>query len=86
MVQGLPLIKKVVCGDAHSIVLSTEGDVFVFGFSYQGQLGLGLTGDSETFQIFVPVQLKITNKTSQRLKIADIYAGSTFTLFKTTDG
>lgn len=35
-----------MCGDAHSVVLSVDGDVFVFGFSYQGQLGLGLTGDS----------------------------------------
>jgi alpha-tubulin suppressor-like RCC1 family protein len=43
---------KVACGDAHSLVLTSEGKVFVFGFCYQGQLGLGLTGDNETFQVF----------------------------------
>lgn len=37
-------MKAVACGDAHSIVLTHEGKVYVFGFSYQGQLGLGLTG------------------------------------------
>jgi alpha-tubulin suppressor-like RCC1 family protein len=39
-------VRKVACGDAHTLVLTEEGEVYVFGFSYQGQLGLGLTGDS----------------------------------------
>jgi alpha-tubulin suppressor-like RCC1 family protein len=51
-VEGIPFIKKSVCGDAHSVLLSEDGDVFVFGFSYQGQLGMGITGDSDVFQIF----------------------------------
>lgn len=46
------LAVKVVCGDAHSLVLTVEGKVYVFGFCYQGQLGLGLTGENEIFQIF----------------------------------
>lgn len=37
---------KAACGDAHSLVLTEDGKVWVFGFSYQGQLGLGLTGES----------------------------------------
>lgn len=49
---------KVSCGDAHSLILTAEGKVYVFGFCYQGQLGLGITGDSETFQMFEPVELE----------------------------
>lgn len=52
MINGIPNIKKSVCGDAHSVLLAENGDVYVFGFCYQGQLGLGLTGDSDIFQIF----------------------------------
>ena len=50
-------MKKCVCGDAHSVVLTEKGEVYVFGFSYQGQLGLGLTGESEVFQVFEPTLL-----------------------------
>lgn len=77
-INKLPKIVKSVCGDAHSVLLSEDGEVFVFGFAYQGQLGLGITGDSEYFQVFEPVRLDISDK-----KIVDIYAGSTFTFFKT---
>lgn len=44
-IKSIPTLAiKVVCGDAHSLVLTTDGKVYVFGFCYQGQLGLGLTG------------------------------------------
>lgn len=61
-IGGLKNIKKCVCGDAHSVALSTSGEVFVFGFCYQGQLGLGLTGESECFQVFEPTKLTFEDK------------------------
>lgn len=74
----MPKIIKSACGDAHSILLSEKGEVYAFGFSYQGQLGLGITGESETFQIFEPIKLDFDG-----IKIIDIFVGSTFTFFKT---
>ncbi len=57
----------------------------MFGFSYQGQLGLGITGDNDVFQIFEPVKLNFSHKNKGN-KIVDIYAGSTFSFFKTSEG
>ena len=56
----------------------------MFGFSYQGQLGLGLTGESDTFQIFEPMKLSF-EEFNKKTVIVDIFAGSTFTFFKTSD-
>lgn len=67
-----------MCGDAHSLVLTVEGKVYVFGFCYQGQLGLGVTGDSESFQVFEPVEQSFFKE-----KVVDIFAGPTFSFFKT---
>jgi len=78
-IKELSRIKKVACGDAHTLALTEDGKVYVFGFSYQGQLGLGLTGESEVFQIFEPVRLDFFNST----KIIDLAAGSTYSVFVT---
>ena len=78
-IKGLERVTKVACGDAHTLVLTKEGRVFVFGFSYQGQLGLGLTGESSQFQIFEPVALEFFKDT----RIQSISAGSTFSVFLT---
>lgn len=72
---------KVACGDAHSLVLTAEGRVWVFGFSYQGQLGLGLTGESERFQVFEPTELNAFKDS-----VSDIWAGPTSSFFKTNKG
>lgn len=69
---------KVACGDAHSLVLTAEGRVVVFGFCYQGQLGLGLTGESESFQVWEPVEQGFFNE-----RVVDLWAGPTFSFFKT---
>ena len=71
----------MACGDAHSIVLTEGGRVWVFGFSYQGQLGLGITGESETFQIAEPTELVLSQGV-----ISNIWAGPTSSFFKTIHG
>ena len=35
------VIKKVVCGQYHSLLLSTEGDIYAFGCNQFGQIGNG---------------------------------------------
>ena len=32
-------VKQVACGEAHTLVLDSRGDVFAFGWSELGQLG-----------------------------------------------
>lgn len=48
LVEPLPIesltgikIKKLSCGEAHSMVLTEEGKVYGWGFTSNGQLGLG---------------------------------------------
>ena len=34
-----PNIKTIACGGKHSLVLTTDGDLYTFGYGQQGQLG-----------------------------------------------
>ncbi|KAM7535572.1 hypothetical protein Aperf_G00000103415 [Anoplocephala perfoliata] len=41
--KGLRVIKQVECGQDHSLVLSSEGEVYAAGLSTDGQTGVGTT-------------------------------------------
>src|SRR5689334_17101170 len=43
-------IKKISCGENHSILLSEEGTLYSFGRNGSGHLGLGNTTDQSTPQ------------------------------------
>jgi alpha-tubulin suppressor-like RCC1 family protein len=34
-------ICKISCGSAHSLMLSSDGDIYTIGFNNYGQLGIG---------------------------------------------
>ena len=78
------IIVQVACGDAHSLSLTQSGAVYGWGYTNSGQLGLGITGDNYdpgnptiSLQIGEPTLIeKLSN-----IKICQIYAGSTFSLF-----
>ena len=36
-----PEIKQIICGGYHTMIWRNNGDVLVFGYNYDGQLGLG---------------------------------------------
>jgi len=38
------LIKSIGCSREQSLLLSTEGDIYVFGRNYEGELGIGISG------------------------------------------
>ena len=74
-------VKMVACGDAHSLVLMSNGKVYGWGYTNAGQLGLGITGDNvdanpiyNTIQIREPViieslaNLNITKVTMNNLE------------------
>ena len=38
--EGL-VVKQVACGDAHSLALTQGGQVYGWGYTHSGQLGMG---------------------------------------------
>ena len=75
-------ITKVVCGEAHSLLLTNTYDVYGWGFNSNGQLGLGFCADSFEMgmgmfnsRVFTPRKVPIKEK------IIDIEAGKTFSFF-----
>ena len=77
-------IIDIAAGVAHSIALSEDGEVYGWGNSNYGQLGLGFSGESfepgtgnAESSIYEPTLIKHLRGT----EIARVYAGSTFTMF-----
>lgn len=59
-------VKKMVCGIEHTLVLTTNGDIFAFGSGMRGQLGIG-----ELINIDRPVLVDAL----AGIKIVDVAAG-----------
>ena len=77
-------IIKVSCGEAHSLALSSKGEVYSWGYGSNGQLGLGFCEDSfepglaaQLSRKFTPQYLKSLEDTN----IKDVQCGKTFTMF-----
>lgn len=78
-IDGVNIV-QIACGDAHSLALSQFGQVFTWGFSSSGQLGLGISGEtSDPSQRNIKEPVLIDKLAS--VKITEIYAGYTFSLF-----
>jgi len=41
LIEGNPKIKRVACGELHTLVVTNNGDMYVWGDNKMGQLGLG---------------------------------------------
>jgi len=80
--EGVQIV-QVACGDAHSLALTNKGQVYGWGYTNSGQLGLGITGDNfdptahATLQVKEP---KLIDKINH-MKTKEIFSGSTFSLF-----
>lgn len=77
-------VTQVACGDAHSLALTSLGQVFGWGYTNSGQLGLGVSQDNwepgvSKYNLQVPEPVLIEKIRS--IKITEIFAGSTFSLF-----
>jgi E3 ubiquitin-protein ligase HERC2 len=78
------VIVKVAAGEAHSLALTQNGEVYGWGYTNSGQLGLGYTNDGfernapkQPIRIAEPVLIEKLKP----LKIIDIFAGATFSFF-----
>ena len=82
-------IIKIVCGEAHTVVLNSKKEVYSWGFGSNGQLGLGFCEDSfelgtglSKSRIFTPKKIQsLHNK-----QISDIQCGKTFSMFIDSNG
>lgn len=80
------IIVKVAAGEAHSLALTQNGEVYGWGYTNSGQLGLGYTSDS--YEVNAPKQPSRISEPVlidrlKPLKIIDIFAGATFSFFMT---
>lgn len=48
------LVKKVQCGSSFTLALTTEGDLYSWGFGKSGSLGLGETSSS-----YIPLKIQM---------------------------
>jgi alpha-tubulin suppressor-like RCC1 family protein len=77
-------IIKISCGEAHSLALSSKGEVYSWGFGSNGQLGLGFCEDSFEPGLAAQKSRKFTPqylKSLEDVNIKDIQCGKTFTMF-----
>jgi alpha-tubulin suppressor-like RCC1 family protein len=56
------IIKDIKCGGDHTIILSSNGRVYVFGHGYTGQLGLGNTKNFDRPMIVKSLVRKTVNQ------------------------
>ena len=83
-------VVQVSCGEAHSVVLTDKGEVWGWGMSLYGQLGIGISGDSFEPGLGMTLSKKpeptnITEFLPQDTVVSKIICGAAFTLFLTAD-
>jgi len=71
-------IKNISCGDEHTVLLTYDNDIYVFGSNKNGQLGF----DNYDEDIIYPKLLNIPNISI----ILDIYCGDNYTVINTIEG
>ena len=79
----MPAIRKVVCGDCHTLALSESGEVFTFGRNKELQLGASLGGGDPRANQW---QLQRPTGLVDQCAIADIAAGSFHSVAVTLSG
>ena len=56
--QGFVSISEAICGPNHSLILTTDGEVYGFGLNSEGQIGIGST-DNQTVPLRLSFPLRI---------------------------
>ena len=76
---------KISCGEAHSIALSKDGNVYSWGFGSNGQLGLGFCEDSFELGKGLAKSRKLLPEKINISSIKNIECGKTFTMLINKD-
>jgi hypothetical protein len=72
------MIKKIVCGHSHCLILFSDGELYGFGENINGQLGLPIGKDSN--YVSEIKKLKIDSSAVPNYKIVDIACGDMYSL------
>lgn len=75
-------LKSVACGEAHTLVLDSNGIIYSFGWAEDGQLGLPASWLKDKYMSFSPKQIVYL----KHKKIAKIAAGNIFSVAVTAAG
>ena len=75
------IINKISCGEAHSIALSNNGNVYSWGYGSNGQLGLGFCEESFDLGKGLAKSRKLLPEKINISGIKNIQCGKTFTMF-----
>ncbi|KAL4472690.1 hypothetical protein ABPG74_018639 [Tetrahymena malaccensis] len=74
--EGVGVI-QIAAGEAHSLALALNGQVYGWGYNMNGQIGLGMQTD--TYPVYEPQLIPKLNK------IEKIYSGQTFSMFMSSN-
>jgi len=80
------IVVKIAAGDAHSLALTQNSEVYGWGYTNSGQLGLGVSQDNfdpSSSKYGLQVMEPVLIDKLKSLKIVDIFAGSMYSLFMT---
>lgn len=73
--------REIACGFGHSVALSTQGQVYVWGSATHGKLGVGHVNANESFSL-IPIQLPVPSG----LVVRKVACGPSHSALLTTDG
>ena len=73
-------VKQIACGSRHSMALTTDGEVYSWGFGRNGRLGHGSIADFDVPQRIEAFQV------SEDKKITEICCGDSHSLARSKDG
>ena len=71
------VVVQVACGEIHSLALTQKGQVYGWGYTEQGQLGLGLVDPSVSCQMSEPTLIEGLAS----VRITEVFSGATFSMF-----
>jgi regulator of chromosome condensation len=71
------ILSKIACGDRHSLAITTENEVYSWGFGTTGPTGHETVGDED---IFVPTKLNLKKHLGQNVLTYQIAGGGQHTL------
>lgn len=74
-------VKKVACGEKHTLILKNDGTVWACGYNEHGETGVG---DEASDRILTPTQL--TSLTEDGIPVVDIVAGMRHSMALKADG
>ena len=86
LAQGGAITPQIAAGGGHSLALDSNGDVWAWGYNYEGQLGNGVAVNSVTTANIVPVKVSGSGGIGTLTGVTALAAGGSHNLALLPDG